>query len=52
MSAHTTEAQAAIVRTALKSLAGSTTNPRIMTAAMQLTVADDETLASLARKLR
>jgi transaldolase len=52
MSAHTTEAQAAIVRNALKAVAGATTNPRIMTAAMQLTVADDETLASLARKLR
>lgn len=52
MSAHTTEAQAAIVRNALKALANTVTNPRVMTALMQLTVADDETLTSLARKIR
>lgn len=49
---HTNEAQAKIVRDALRALAGKTTNPRIMTAAMQMTVADDETLAGLARCIR
>lgn len=49
---HTPEAQAQIVRDALKALANSTRNPRVMTAAMQMTVADDETLASLARMIR
>jgi hypothetical protein len=52
MNALTTEAQARIVRDALKAQANAVTNPRIMTALMQLTVADDDTLASLARKLR
>lgn len=49
---HTTEAQAKIVRDALKAIAGTTTNARVMTAAMTLTIADDELLASFARKIR
>lgn len=52
MSAHTPQDQARIVRDALKALANTTTNPRVMTALMQLTVADDETLASFARMVR
>jgi hypothetical protein len=49
---HTTEAQAKIVRDAAKAIAGLTTNPRVMTALMTLTIADDETLAKFARKIR
>lgn len=52
MSAHTTEAQAKIVRDAAKAIASLTTNPRVMTALMTLTIADDETLAKFARKIR
>lgn len=52
MSAHTTEAQAKIVRDAAKAIAGLTTNPRVMTALMTLTIADDDTLAAFARLIR